>query len=508
MVREDGTPCLADLRNAPVDILPSEHPVLHSQAAILAHLAPGVPDEDVRNFINDCRAIAVGVLREANFERLAIVSGLDAPLLAGLRQLSDETSAAAESPHTDTAAAHTKGSSATPSAGSSRAERTDEPVHPSVTVTRLGTSPPTDAAFLGALSTYAVHVLDDLGGPESTSLLVPVVDYIRAFSSEGTPSAVVRYMKAASPGLINEIRRDVTIHSIAEQLRLRAHHRAPVFMRSHDVIERRARHLPQLMFLDWSVALHPQRTQRSEAFRSSLSSATLIPGNPDRRLSVLNQRLGRVDAYRLRPRYFLGPDDRPRDTVLALCRLADYLDEYGAPIDYERRRRLKPHGFLCASDWLRFLEEGAHGLLETRHRARAQRFLWQRLTGSFLPTGTHFARPQEGNGSEHEMNYFLTKEAHARLEDYALAFIEEQGIQAEPLTWAPSLDLIPPSRHLGLAAARVLIRDVQQAVIRGENPALTAVSTGLPELAIDLCVEEHRLTEAQLLEGAELASSG
>lgn len=186
--------------------------------------------------------------------------------------------------------------------------------------------------------------------------------------------------------------------------------------------------------------------------------------------------------------------------ALAIVRLADFLDENPAPIDYDRRRRLDYAGLLPTSQWMdicRRVNCPAGG----QWRARIARCaLFTRISG--MPVESVPARSSEMPHLRTASERFIalrTPQLAQAMDEAALEFIEAQGVCGEPLTWNAPLFLLdglslPDSGScIDIDRLHRLVRDEQHTltsvadvlgtnleVIRfvlGEHPAPTAPPT-------------------------------
>lgn len=468
-------PCNADLRSALADALERDHPLLHAQSQIFARTAEHNTDTEVREFTEDCRALSIAVLREGDYQRLAKTSALDATLLTSLQPLTrvGDVPATAEPSQMDR-----RGS------GAGRQER-------------LGTSPPTDALMTGALAAYATQVLDSLGEDNRSSLLVPVVEYARAFSREGTRSSVIRYMKAASRDLVHEIERSLTSLSPIQQLR----HRTPSVHswpeRSIGTVTARARFLPQRFFLDWSVALETKGGHLDDAFRAALSVATLLPGSLNEHIDALERLLGRSGTYRARSSYFPLFDELTNATFTSIINLADHLDADGAPIDYNRRRHLNWDDLLPPKQW-RQLVHGPLDGVHIRQYAAARLYLWQVITESLSQEAPAQLLLSESKRAVRVFEFSLALEDRQVLKGVAQDFLRQQGIEGEPLTWSPDHQFLTQVQR-NFAERVTPHREAVYAAVRQKQAFDTiAAATGVSRMSFEYFYRQHPMTREQL----------
>ncbi len=132
--------------------------------------------------------------------------------------------------------------------------------------------------------------------------------------------------------------------------------------------------------------------------------------------------------------------------LTAISCLASYLDSYGSPIDYQRRRDLIPAGTITEGQWHDLCYGAAAHPGEGRRHRDAQRYLFQLLTGADL----HDSRHALAFTSTHDYSHYhafagtLPTGLRDALHRHAAALLHDLGI-GEPITWAP-----PPGCCAGL----------------------------------------------------------
>jgi len=115
-------------------------------------------------------------------------------------------------------------------------------------------------------------------------------------------------------------------------------------------------------------------------FRSAIAACLLLPGQPGRTaITGLHAHRSALAAGAVL-RALAGSG---HDSVLtAISCLAGYLDTYGSPIDYQRRRDLIPASTITAGQWRDLCYSAAAHPGEARRHRDAQRYLFQLLTGT------------------------------------------------------------------------------------------------------------------------------
>ncbi|MDX2680340.1 PadR family transcriptional regulator [Streptomyces sp. NY05-11A] len=207
----------------------------------------------------------------------------------------------------------------------------------------------------------------------------------------------------------------------------------------------RIRHVPQLLWPTWTVRLMPHAGTDEDYFRAMASALLLLPGEPQRTPGEIT---GRLHPYLsdtmglvLRRMTRAHPD-----VLIALCRLADQLDDHGSSIDYQRRRDLVPDQPISYGTWKQLCfatgtqpGDSLNRAAQTPRFVQAQRYLHQLLTGSDLADPAH---PLAWQSARDRSRYLaclptLTLDQRHALHEHARSLLDGLGI-AEPLTWEPS----------------------------------------------------------------------
>lgn len=226
-------------------------------------------------------------------------------------------------------------------------------------------------------------------------------------------------------------------------------------------VEQIASSLPSTLWPEWSIrfGLSPKTYER---WRPALASAALLVGT-DLTAEAIAKQLDngaeRTVHYLLR---YLQANEHWPSFCAAIARLADYLRTSGAPIDYERRRRLDYRNLLPDSDWVTAAHR-AGALPGSPVKAEvARRYLLRRISGRSTPPDLQDAR-RKPQIQTRTLNFplDLTSELQRALDEQASVFLAGNGIVDEPLTWHPPLDLleglvlpIPEFEHVDVVALR------------------------------------------------------
>lgn len=225
----------------------------------------------------------------------------------------------------------------------------------------------------------------------------------------------------------------------------------------------RARMIPQLLWPDWAIRLAPAGGLLPGPFRSTLAACLLLPGHP---AGATSKTITGLHAYRSAiaiSSVLRNLAENGHDTVItAVSCLAGYLDAYGSPIDYQRRRDIIPAETITTGQWRDLCSSTAAHPGQARRHQDAQRYLFQLLTGADLYDPRHslaFASARDAT-TYLAFTGTLTTGLRAALHDHAAAILRGLGI-GEPLAWQPPpdccahLDLPGPGpAGIGLDAAR------------------------------------------------------
>lgn len=146
------------------------------------------------------------------------------------------------------------------------------------------------------------------------------------------------------------------------------------------------RRCPNCYGRGWTIRLLPVNGYFTDQFRSAIAAALLLPGHPTRWQRPANMPVhGYVPSERLHKIPHDLATDGHAHGVHHDCLLADYLDDHGSPIDYDRRRaEVDPGAVLTAQDWQRLSDRTVVHRGRDRRLRAARRYLYQLLTGADL----------------------------------------------------------------------------------------------------------------------------
>ncbi|WP_165758123.1 TniQ family protein [Mycolicibacter kumamotonensis] len=196
--------------------------------------------------------------------------------------------------------------------------------------------------------------------------------------------------------------------------------------------------IPTLLWPTWALTLCPPSFYQPSA-RTALAVAVLLVSTT---LDVDDAaaRLGNAVTpsnvafllWRLKASPFW------EDIRSAFIRLSDHLDRDGAPIDYDRRRRLDYTGLLPEAQWKTLCRSIR---ISPRGHCTARRYLREHLSGvPVAAADDHRARHITGSLAEFPRR--LTPELAEALHTCAVDFLAAQGITDEPVAWEPAIDVL------------------------------------------------------------------
>ncbi|MFH8443425.1 TniQ family protein [Streptomyces sp. NPDC018026] len=231
----------------------------------------------------------------------------------------------------------------------------------------------------------------------------------------------------------------------------------------------RARRTPTQLWPAWSARLSPVNGALSRTIRPALSCYLLLIGGTGdfttatRRLrSPAEDRLGPHMAFRL------TKQGHWKAISLGLSALADYLDQEGSPIDYDRRRATDYRDLLPLGAWRQLCRDIEFEAGGVRRNQFARALLFEQISGlpATLAPAAYAPATQELRTMLRTFETDLTPALVSQLEGHAREFLARQGIHDEPLTWQPPTDIIDdldlPGCDLGdidLGTLHRLIRD-------------------------------------------------
>jgi hypothetical protein len=241
-----------------------------------------------------------------------------------------------------------------------------------------------------------------------------------------------------------------------------------------DTTRRRATGMPAQLWPSWTVRLCPPDGGYIRILRPAVSALLLLIG--------ARQGLGQAAALlgqattNLRMSFAVQLLHASRwwtDIATAMVRLVDYVDSHDMVIDYQRRRQLDYRTLLPAGHWQRLCRAAGAPPGSPARANVARCALFEKLTGTpFWAPGTGIATETTWlRGRITQIPASMTPALAHAMDDYALTFLNRQGITDEPVTWQPPLRLVddldlpgPDPDHLDLPRLHRLVRDDQLSI--------------------------------------------
>ncbi|MFI7611407.1 LysR family transcriptional regulator [Nonomuraea terrae] len=311
---------------------------------------------------------------------------------------------------------------------------------------RLGfTSPPSAIATAVGL-TAAVNILNQRSVREAGQAMRWLISARQQTAARVNPSMLAQWGIGTSA-----VFRSAQLAAVGPMLRPSEQLRHRVTSSRPDTLEAvsartldRSRSVPSVFWPAWSLRISPTQGSLTRLLRPALSCVLLIIGNRLEYADV-SRRLSTV-VKASRTSWFLqklAADPAWPDILAALTRLADYLDECPAPIDYSRRRRLDYTGILPDAYWTEICRRTA--LLPGKGvRVRFARcLLYERLSGlpaEHAPSTFNITGPVFRAGLT-DFATQLTPELVIELDRVADQFLQVNSIH-EPLSWQPPNHLL------------------------------------------------------------------
>lgn len=299
---------------------------------------------------------------------------------------------------------------------------------------------------LGAIDGHRHNAADELAGPVSEARRAladpngPRMGALANSDARRTPRPLPGSWREASPRLATVLlrHRDPRLRTL-DRLRYRSitpNARRPEGIDSAALLPA----IPLALWPDWAIRLRPAAVEVTN-FRISAAAALCLPGAtvtlseiaeswPAKQTTANLTRLGRLIAA--------NPHG---DAVLrALCALTDELERDGAPIDYERRRRLASEiELLDARSWATMARAGATPTGQAFKLRAARLWTWETVTGGLPEQAPRSLRPMMPTELPRYQRFALELPAPTvkRLLDHARDLLDTHGCRDEPVTWSP-----------------------------------------------------------------------
>ena len=342
---------------------------------------------------------------------------------------------------------------------------------------------PVDAAALAGPMTRAVELYQNLGGPESIGAISSLLD---------RDAKAIKYLGGS---VINRRQRrshrfQQTVWQAADsrmetgdRLRFRSCTPNPRLPLPDDpAVVARARSVPPLFWRDWTILLMPHLGYRDvRGMRTALSTALLLPGWARRTYRPVSALLH--GQRNIEFSHFLAKisENGGRDALIALCLLADYLDTYPAPIDYQRRRTLDGAELLSEPDWIEICCHTNTSIGRQPRLESIRRLLYQRITGIDLLKADGALGVRSRTDGAHRLAaapFFMSAPLLEALDQHALDYLKAHGID-EPVTWSPPMELVAGLELAGRSDIELDIDGtIQRFYLQHTAPAIAARELG------------------------------
>lgn len=306
----------------------------------------------------------------------------------------------------------------------------------------------TAAGVVAALDILCATSIDDAG-----ARMRWVTDCCRSGGASTSPAAVLDWGAGTSEVLDGVLLAAISPQMlVSDQLRFQtmtALPRRPTSPRSAEL----NRCTPSMLWPAWAQPLTVPGSRRLH-HRLALSAAIQITGTdqtPEEACARLGGHLLPTEMSRVLK---LFQSERMwRQSTTALVRMADFLAEHGAPIDYARRRRLDYQDLLPDDQWRRIYRHSDALAIGNRTAVAARMFLYE------LISGQPAARPS-GRAAFSLFSFprCLTPNLLAGLTDHGRQFLADHGIVDEPVTWEPPSSVFDGVCLPGVAAVDAIDR--------------------------------------------------
>lgn len=203
----------------------------------------------------------------------------------------------------------------------------------------------------------------------------------------------------------------------------------------------RAAKIPAVLWPEWTARLAPRRLD-TEIAGGALSAAIVFAGTRLTHGSAINlldpDMQGRQVSHVMRS---LGRNAPEADTIRALARIAEFVDENSTPIDYARRREIDYSDILPRDEWHEVCRTVNVLAGADRRWQLARTHLYALLSGNRLARAPFAA--DASFPSFVELQQFrggLPGIVFEALQSCAAEFLSARGID-EPVSWMPEFDV-------------------------------------------------------------------
>ena len=459
--------CGFDLTQTHTLLLPADHAALRAQQRLLEMIESGTAafgvysstPQPALSALADVRAVGGRILADLPADAL---TDLAPPELTGLHLSPDPTSRLA-----------------------SRA------------ADRPGFMAPPRAVSTAIAVTVALRVLEQPDVHQAGALLRDLLEAMREELWQISSTSIDSWGRGLSPTL-NAVHLAALAPSLrpSEQLR----HRTVTAMPSRPhltetQVTQRARKIPSTFWPSWTVRLAPVKGVYPRVLAPVLASTLLVISSRTT-LDDAARHLGAITDGIDISRILQLLHDHPNwpDITTALTRLADHLDAYDIPINYQRRRRLDYTDLLPHEQWLDICRRTGtppgHGRREQIIRCQ----LFHRMSGLPPEAVPGYPTTDEApfRAEAARAAALRTPELVEELDQVAREFLARHRIRKEPVTWQPPTTLLDGLNLPGPDPDRIDIPHLHQ-LIRQQGTIVnqTAEAFGTSIEAIRLVLDEH-----------------
>ncbi|WNI20028.1 TniQ family protein [Actinacidiphila sp. ITFR-21] len=208
----------------------------------------------------------------------------------------------------------------------------------------------------------------------------------------------------------------------------------------------RAPRIPTQLWPAWSARLSPSSGALSRTIRPALSCYLLLIGGAREDFTTATRLLRSPAEDRLGPHmaHRLTKQGHFKAISIGLSVLADYLDQEGSPIDYDRRRAVDYRDLLPLDTFQQLCRDIEFDPGGVRRHQFARALLFERISGlpATLAPAAYAPATPELRTMLRTFETDLTPALVSQLGEHAGEFLARQGIHDEPLTWQPPTDII------------------------------------------------------------------
>jgi hypothetical protein len=371
---------------------------------------------------------------------------------------------------------------------------------------RPGFMSPARAASAALAVTAALRVLSQRGIQQAGAVMRELVEAIREEFWQISTTSIDSWGRGISPVL-----RGAYLAALgpalrpSDQLQHRTTSSLPALPATGRAqVNRQARKVPSSLWPSCAVRLNSSDGAYHRTVAPVLSSAVLLVGNP-MGLDEVAARLGSVTDDRTISRLLQILAGNPRWAAIAtaVTRLADYLDDYDVPIDYQRRRRLDYSGLLPPEQWLDLCRRTGVPPGHGRRDKMARSLLCARISGLPIEAAPDFAAAGEAYFRAETARFaaIRTPELATALDDAARAFLARHRVRGEPVTWHPPASLLSDLDLPGPDPSLIDVTRLHELVRERARPVKHAAEIlGTTVDAVRVVLDEHPAPAAPVTE--------